>query len=171
MWDIKKKPKKKNHTQKIKHKPKTKNNNKKTNQFPSFQKHWCLVMNFFLIISDYWCYFLRVSAEALLNILTVQHLRFRGMQYCDIYRRGAKTSFPKTNLLGAPVGRTATASGRITIESCFSALSLFAASQNSQFSLTNIQEYFEKKAAASPTQEGCTLVHSMCWSSRLQTNQ
>ena len=61
------------------------------NQFPQLQQRWCLVTVFFSLLMV----LLLVSVEVLLNILTVKHLRFRDMQYCDICRKGAKTNFPK----------------------------------------------------------------------------
>lgn len=39
--------------------------------------------------------FLTIPVEALLHLLIVQHFRFRDLQYRDICRRGAKTSFPQ----------------------------------------------------------------------------
>lgn len=99
----------------------------KKNQFPQFQEPWCLVtalFSWFLVV------FLTDSVEKPLNILSIQPLRSRQMQYWDSHRRGAKPEFSKDKWAQGTFRESSAGLGRITTESCFSAPSPTTASQN-----------------------------------------
>lgn len=99
----------------------------KKNNFSQFHQPWCLVTAFF---SGFLMVFLTNSVEKPLNSLIIQPLRSRKMQYCDRHSRETKPKLSKDKCAQGTCRENSSGLGRITTESCFSALSPTTASHS-----------------------------------------